>query len=1692
YFTLNSFYPPRSLPRLSRLVSGAAPRHSSFWVVLWAGNFGSEKLLPDTREVQRRPIAPPGKHTTGAPDAQPDASKSVAGEDAAIPVKRDALGRYRSRAAGAPRSSGEDQLEHSTRRAGEELSALSEPAGDHETMASELVCGLLFRLLLPVCLAAACLFRYNLLSFIYLIFLLLIPLLSEPTASSIHGHTGLLLRALCLSSLIFLVLQIIYQISISSLLATESIHTLFNCSSWEKAFRQLGFQSVRGADAGNGIRVFIPDIGMLVVGLITWFLCRSLKEPPLTDGLQQNNDQEEEEKRGANPEEELVFESFELGGDSELLAEQEEDDGELEEVDAEESNSKRILHQVTDVACRLKDSVGDLITSAGRGVITILLGITGMMLPSLSSLLYFLCFLGLCSLWSLCRGCDRLIFSSLCVLMAIFSAGHLLLLFLYQLQIFQEAVPPPNTYASLFGISAVIQTDCAQPWMLRVNPDLQWHHFLNPIMLLVLYYTLATLIRLWKQESRHTDKEAKVEAMAAERLEADAPGRSSVLYTAETRRELWRMAHYHSHRRNVLLVTASGAALDFSSVPQENSSRSVELYSRPHYGAAEQQTDPRLLEAGMFQMDPGLMGLSEFPGSVSVVPVSSLMKIFRFIMKQSYICALIAMMAWSITYVSWLTFVFLIWSCALWMVRDRRRYSMLSSPFMVLYGNFLILLQYVWSFESLQPVPGLFLKRDVPFRELASKAVCLLSFWLLLRQFLTERRAARSDEETQQHCDLALETHDGHQELMEVLGASLMALLNKYWIYICGGMFFFVSFEGKIVIYKIIYMMMFLFCVALYQLHYERWRAMLKFFWMAVVVYTMLVLILVYTFQFDSSVHLWSNMTGFSREKLEDLGLEKFSVAALFWRIFIPSSFLLVCILHLHYFHQSFLELTDIKTEADRRKSMITRLVHLDGSLVDLSMVKPSFSSINEEEEEEKEDLDEEEEEFEEQKLPDSIFSRSFSADPVSSELKSKWHLVLERLSVLFLQFLDRIQRFQVLLWWLLELHIIKIVSAYIIWVSVKEVSLLNSVFVVSWAFALPFAQFRSLASSVCCVWSCIIIVCKMLYQLNSINPETHSRTCNMPESYTEAQRLEMTRSLLYSGPVDPANWIGLRKFSPLLENLRNNLLMLALLAFEVTVYRHQEFFRMKNNLPPPVTRTVFHDITRQHLDDGIVSCAKYFINYFFYKFGLETCFLLAVNVIGQRMDFYAALHAFGLIAVMFQRRRRAIAGVWSRYCCFLSCLLSLQYLMCIGIPPAACSDYPWRSPASSMDSNVIKWLYLPDFHTRPNPLFLLYDFLLLLCASLQARVFEEENLEPVKLLAGDNEEMYEHPDEEALSRHIPVPDFLHCRSGLNLRSSHPSILSSSAMTRPLSLCGRSYLDMLKVCVFSFLFWLVLTVLFITGTTRISIFCMGYLLFCFFFLIFGGELLMKPVRSILRYWDCLIAYNIFVITMKNILSIAACGYIKALVLNHCWLIQLFSLACTIKGYSKPEQPAHQKQCELPNDEAGIIWDSVCFAFLLLQRRAFNSCYHKHTVQHIRSSLLLASRQQKFRRGKEQMLSLVQDQDHHNHHHRSRSREREQEQEQEEVVRSGHYYLFESDSEEEEEEEDRKEEEPQKRSAFQFVYHAWITDSKTALREQRNEQRRDAEEDTPEVQESLEEEDEDEDVGEEEAEDSNGS
>uniref|UniRef100_A0A8B9KTY8 Piezo type mechanosensitive ion channel component 2 n=1 Tax=Astyanax mexicanus TaxID=7994 RepID=A0A8B9KTY8_ASTMX len=1042
-----------------------------------------------------------------------------------------------------------------------------------------------------------------------------------------------------------------------------------------------------------------------------------------------------------------------------------------EESKAPATGPPQFVQKLIVFAAGLRLLLSTVMNTAGKVVVTILLGLAGIALPSLTSALYFGAFLSLVWCWVLGHSIDLLLFSTLCLMMTIFSGGHIIVLYLYQLPLFQQLVPPQDIYASL-GLQA----------------DVSWPMIVNPLMLLVLYYTLVALLQKW------------------------APAVEEVL---------------------MLLY--------------------IELI---------------------------------------------------YLFNNSF-----CLQVWSITYNSWLTFVMLVWSCVIWMSKRRRQYTMISAPFLAVYCTLLLVAGFI---------SVLRLHHDELFPTLPM--IYAFNFWMLLKQQLIEKQEEQQQKEQSLESLEEVKTKSISKNLVcsklwmlvNILGAFIKGTLVKYWIFCCCSMFFIISFSGKVVVYKILYICLFLFCTVLYQVNYGVWRRVLKYFWAVVVGYSMLVLILIYMYQFKTVSGL-----------LRDLGLEQFDMVELFAQILLPAAFLLACILQLHYFNSDFLTLTDLQNVPVR--NALTRLVkeQLSGEgedLMDNSVQNPSSASEQEQETEAEVEvrLDADEDMF-------YYFALSVSCMCVLEPAVNQWFLVVDRVCELMLQVLLWWSRGQELCWRLLELHSLKLVATGIIWVSLKEVSLMNLLFLVLWTFAVPYSSLRPVASTVSSVWACVMVVCKMMYQLKFIKPPEYSLNC------TSVSMLRF--SVLYVEPVDPSLWVGgLRKCEDaILPCLRKHLFILGLLVFDVTVHRHQLFHCLHNDIKPPPKGVIFQNVTWQQLDHGVLPCLKYFCNYFFYKFGLEMSFVVAVNVIGQRMDFYALLHSFALIVVLSRRRRKAIGEVWPKYCCFTASLMVFQYILCIGLPPALCVDYPWRKSTAAFSSNLIKWLYLPDFAMQPNPTFILYDFMLLLAASLQWQVFEDENKASVRLLAGENVEISRSLDPRSLNQYTSVGNFLHC---------------------------RSYLDMAKVFVFSYFFWMVLCLVFITGTTRINIFCLGYLVGCFYFMLFGDTVLLQPVRYILRLWDYLIAYTSVVICLKNLLSLGSCAYLDSLLKNSCWLIQAFSMFCTIKGYDVPEP---DDKCELPVGEAGIVWDAICFTVLLAQRRIFLSYYFLYVVADLRASKILASR-----------------------------------------------------------------------------------------------------------------------------------
>ncbi|XP_029879733.1 LOW QUALITY PROTEIN: piezo-type mechanosensitive ion channel component 1 [Aquila chrysaetos chrysaetos] len=1429
------------------------------------------------------------------------------------------------------------------------------------------LCAGLYWLLLPLALLAACLFRFNVLSLVYLLFLLLLPWFPGPTQHSAGGHTSRLLKALLGTSILFLLAHFVFQICLYTLPILDQLLGP-SCSTWEVLARHIGVTRLDLSDIPNSVRLVAPDVGILLASSLCLCLCRRLV--PKAGAAARGRRPESVDPRERGEEEDVERRGGTADGDTPLSA-------------------------------RLRVTAHWLLWAAGKGLAILLLALAGITLPSASSSVYYLLFVGLCTWWACHLPTSRLAFDTLCFLVGVYAGGHLLCLYAYQTPFVQGVFPPPTIWARLFGFKdVVLYRNCSRPNALVLNTGHPWPVYANPGILLLLYYTVATLVKLRRLDARRTA------------VPAQPPARCSARELVEL--ESW--------------------PKDTDGVAEDTKPMLSPSTGKPGSGAENCTVH--------------VMGNSPQPGRRRPAERLPLHALGHVIMNQSYVCALIAMMVWSITYHSWLTFVLLLWACLIWTVRSRHHFAMLCSPFLLLYGIALCSLQYVWGMDLAPELPtrvgfmsleqlGL-VHPKYPCLDLGAKLLLTLTFWLLLRQFVKEKLLTRRCPATPLLEVTVSDTEPSRQrDVLKALGVLVRDFYAKYWICVCAGMFIVVSFAGRLVVYKIVYMFLFLLCLTLFQVYYSLWRKVLKGFWWLVVAYTMLVLIAVYTFQFEDFPMYWRNLTGLTDEQLGDLGLEQFSVSELFSSTLIPGFFLLACILQLHYFHRPFMHITDLEhiPAATMPPCHIPRPEELHGS----RLLRDAAAAEN----------------------------AGTGDSDTASQAPTKWGLVLERLIVLGWTFSDTLTRGQVFVGRLLELHILKLVALYTVWVALQEVSLMNFLLVLLWAFAMPYCRFRHMASCLSTVWTCIIIVCKMLYQLKIVDPSEYSSNCTQPQlNGTNLSPEELGNSTLYRGPVDPANWFGIRKGYPNLGYIQNHLLVLLLLVFEAVVYRRQEYYRKQHQLVAPVTETIFEDISREHLDHGLGSCAKYFLNYFYYKFGLEICFLMTVNVVGQRMNFMVILHGCWLVVILTRRRRAAIARLWPKYCLFLVVFLLYQYLLCVGMPPALCVDYPWRwTRALPFNSALIKWLYLPDFFVAPKSTNLINDFALLLCAAQQWRVFEAEGTEEWLRAAGENTDRL----DLARDPHNPTPNFIHC---------------------------RSYLDMAKVVVFRYLFWFVLVVVFITGATRISLFGLGYLLACFYLLLFGTAMLRKPARARLVLWDCLILYNITVIISKNMLSLLSCVFVQQMQSNFCWVIQLFSLVCTVKGYYDPKEMGKDQDCSLPVEEAGIIWDSICFFFLLLQRRVFLSYYYLHVMLDLQASALQASRgvalfkastlksMRSHRQAEKKSLAQLKRQ-----MERIRAKQEKYHQErlprgtgegQDEarpapgspadpsrqrerwwrpwldhaaVLHSGEYFLFESDSEEEEEAAVPEEPQPGRQSAFQLAYQAWVTNTRTALRQQ---------------------------------------
>ncbi|KAL5021686.1 hypothetical protein ScPMuIL_000841 [Solemya velum] len=1341
------------------------------------------------------------------------------------------------------------------------------------TKVAQLTCYLLFRLLLPLILLGAVVLRYNGLSFVYAICLLLAPLLPPPTEITIRSITGRYLKALIGISSIGILAHAIFHITLASIQTdTEPYGSLFpNCSTNEQIARQFGLERLDGVPVVEIIRLVLPEVVIFIVSLLVLIVSLKLLKT------------------------------------------------ELPQDSSEVSSSKP-----------RRKNVSSILDFIGEFLVALLLAASGIILPTVIASIYFLSFLYIATWWAFYKCLGRK-FRGFRIFLLIYCAIHILVLYLYQFQFFQDFLPPDHFIARLVGLTGVIRTDCSKPYTLELHSDIDWPVFVNPGILLLLYWVLAFETRRWCQQKasvENVDETVPVKERTKKRRKR---------YKAPTERQV---LPQHQQEQAECLVGEDEA----------------QNYSSMGVNAADDIPTPTMSADESEEDEADGSGKKNNKPNVKRSPLVS---VFVYVMKQSYVLALIAMMAWSIAYHSWLTFVLLLSACFIWMVPRSRHACLVSSPVIVIYAEILLGIQYVYGMNlvELPDEIGEVNMKEIGFQKFAYPCLQLALQWFkavntsvhpdslidgcIFSIFWNSEQDRILYESLPTDRDLV----DGYDSrAMQNMGSYFWSLLCKYWIFVCAIMLMVISLQ-EVVMYRIVYMFLFLFFVLTFQLSYGFWRVTMFLFWWIVIIYSMAVLIMLYTFQFSKFPEYWHMGTGLTKPdimfcRLADMGLEQFDTAGLFIKLLTPTSFVIVIIIQVHYFHTPFLRMSAL----DRHRRAET---------------EPKM--------------------FTEETSPDDTDGLTTDTDgEIVKRQKPLRHALKCKIRKLWISASKLWASVATFLWRLSEIHVFKVVALTIILVSTAEVSAISAVYVLVLVIFLPLTRCHVCLSHIAQVWTALVLLAKMIFQLRLVDTDYWFSNCTV---------LNGTSNLPispFNETIDNALWTGLEKTTDIAYYVRNYIAILIVIALESIIrYRQRQYFDQLG-VKRPNTGVIFPQINRNDADRGLRTCVMFLSNFFFCKFGLELCYIMSAVAICIRVDAVAVLYAIFLGILLFMSRR-GNARIWPLYVLVLAILLPLQYFSALGFPLGLCIEYPWDA-MHGFNRNLEHWLYLADYTYAPDAYKLVADFFQLLFVCLQWRVFRMEmRSKKEDLQWGDNEDIL---CEVEANQEIPVDDFT---------SENESLFF---FIKGIQKAGN----------FRYSFWCEKCRIFCSRSEmmrKMDYICISLTLYC--------------------RWNFLLCYCFFVLLIKAALQLLGCVYVDHLYDNYCWVIQLLGLTC-LQPSPQYAPGTETGSCEVEEDNTGLSWDVVCFAFLLLQRRIYSSHYFRHIVATLEAQNRLASR------GAELinrvLVHEVQEQNQHEtviitnikkkmNYLKERQRKLKKDfvepEEHFQAIRAGDYYLFEEDS-----------------------------------------------------------------------------
>ncbi|CAH2009481.1 unnamed protein product [Acanthoscelides obtectus] len=295
--------------------------------------------------------------------------------------------------------------------------------------------------------------------------------------------------------------------------------------------------------------------------------------------------------------------------------------------------------------------------------------------------------------------------------------------------------------------------------------------------------------------------------------------------------------------------------------------------------------------------------------------------IIALIVKYSYVGTICAYVMWSVTFLTWSSFVLLTLGIALWMVPDQRKatvyscfgvivFSYIDMTYLYIVGIGDGYLLSVWDDERTSIFHYGKITRFMTL-EVCIKVMFTVMFWITIRKYTQDKEYVQQKKQLAEKAGMS-ETDSLTEKRETVLEKICLYFLVRYWIVAIA--LFIISwcvFMNVVRIFRIVNMFEYLLFMSILQLSFRLWRRLLLKFWSLLIAVTLMNMMFIYFCQIRGIEHWMEERFGIGKKFHAEYGALITSSRSYINRLFFPAIFVTMTLIQIRFFHATFMRITD-------------------------------------------------------------------------------------------------------------------------------------------------------------------------------------------------------------------------------------------------------------------------------------------------------------------------------------------------------------------------------------------------------------------------------------------------------------------------------------------------------------------------------------------------------------------------------------------------------------------------------------------------------------------------------------------------------------------------------------------------------------------------------------------------------------